>query len=74
MNIGFSDQQKNELAQIVSGVVDQKLESALKPIKKDLSKLKKDMKTVINHFDHENIDLDKRVLRVENHLNLPPIQ
>lgn len=86
MNQGFTNKQKSELSEamahelkiqiplIVGPIIENKLGEALKPIEKDIRKLNKDMKIVINFFDRETIDLDKRVLRVENHLNLPPIQ
>ncbi len=45
----------------------------LKPIKNDIVNIRKDMKVIINFFDHEYLDLRKRVERIEEHLHLPPV-
>lgn len=72
---GFSSQQKQELKDIVSAAVDSKLKVALKPIKKELAKLRpmqKDIRKIksdqilyLNHLDRRIIDLDERVDKLE---------
>ena len=41
-------------------------------IKSDVSQIRKDVKTTVNFFDNEYLELRKRVERIEGHLNLPP--
>lgn len=59
---GFTYIQKQEL----SSVFDEKL----KPIKKDLHKIKSDLNTIVNHFDKRLINHDIRLEKVEKHLGL----
>ena len=49
------------------------LKKELDPVKKDISKIRKDTNEIIGFFDTEYGELRKRVERIENHLNLPPI-
>lgn len=49
------------------------VESAVDPIKKDLKKVDKKVDLVIKSFDREYLDLQKRVWRVETHLQLKPL-
>ncbi|OGG06305.1 hypothetical protein A3D05_01345 [Candidatus Gottesmanbacteria bacterium RIFCSPHIGHO2_02_FULL_40_24] len=42
-------------------------------VKKDIVQIRKNMNEIIGFFDTEYMDLRKRVERVEEHLNLPPI-
>lgn len=46
----------------------------IKTIKTDIAKIRKDMSGITDFFDQEYIGLRKRVERIEDHLNLPPIQ
>lgn len=46
----------------------------LKPIQKELRKLRKDLNVTITSFDSEIINTRHRVDRIEDHLNLPPLQ
>lgn len=39
-----------------------------------ISKIQKDIKSIVNFFDEEYLQLRKRVERLEEHFNLPPIQ
>ncbi len=50
--------------------VDKKLEMRLKPIKKDILEIRKDMKTIVNFFDREYLELRNRVERIEEYLKL----
>jgi len=45
----------------------------LKPIKEDVAKIRKDIKTIVAFFDREYLELRHRVERIENHLNLPAL-
>lgn len=49
------------------------LQQELKPIKQDVSKIRKEMKTLFNFLDKDFVCLRKKVNRVEEHLNLPPL-
>lgn len=49
------------------------VESAVDPMKKDLKKIDKKVDLVIKSFDREYLDLQKRVWRVETHLQLKPL-
>ena len=42
-------------------------------LKKDMAKVKKDLNLVVSFFDHEYLDLQKRIERIENYLKLPPL-
>lgn len=55
------------------GIVEEIVEKKLKPVNKDLRKIKKDLTTVIDYFDRGQMKLEKRVDRIEKHLDLPPI-
>jgi len=46
------------------------LKKDMKLVKRNLSKLTKTVDVMINHFDVDQVKLEKRVKRVENHLNL----
>lgn len=71
---------KSDLTQIkdvVENVVDERLEAELEPVKKDLKYLKKKInridKTVsviVKNYDEGDVKLDRRVTRIEKHLNL----
>ncbi|MBI4990595.1 hypothetical protein HZB96_00705 [Candidatus Gottesmanbacteria bacterium] len=61
--------------------LDKKLAERLSPIHADIktiktnkAKIRKDMSGITDFFDQEYIGLRKRVERIEDHLNLPPIQ
>ena len=49
------------------------LKKELRPIKADLRKIRKDINTVIDFFDREYLNLQKRVARTEEHLGLSPL-
>lgn len=49
------------------------LEKKLKPIKEDISKIRKSQNEIIAFFDEEYLSLRKRVDRIESHLNLSPL-
>lgn len=60
---------KNDLQQIkliVDTSIDSKLEVRLKPIKKQLSKVQKDLDTVVVHFDKRLTKAEKDVKILQN--------
>lgn len=44
----------------------------LEAIKEDITQIRKDVKTIVNFFDTEYLELRKRVERIEEHLKLSP--
>jgi hypothetical protein len=46
------------------------VEKELKPIKRDLRKLRKDLNVTITFFDNSLFDLKQRTVRIEEHLHL----
>lgn len=69
-NIGFNGLQIKQLTDIVSEVVDSKLKIRLKPLEKDVKKIKDDLSVTITFFDREIITHDKRITNIENQLHL----
>lgn len=51
--------------------LEAKFEQKLAPIKKDIKKIKSDLKLVINTFDKKDISMTYRMERVERHVGLP---
>jgi len=45
----------------------------LEAIKEDVTQIRKDVKTIVNFFDTEYLELRKRVERIEELLKLSPI-
>ena len=62
-----------KLEQKLEQKLDEKFKKELRPIKKDIRKMKKDISTIIDFFDRRTIGLEKRMDRVEHHLNLGPL-
>lgn len=60
-----------EIAKVVKTVAIDAVKTEIKPIKLDLSKLRKDVDTMLSMFDREYVDLRTRVERIEDHLNFP---
>ena len=52
--------------------LETKLEEKLKPIKFSIKKIQNDQKAIISLFDKEYLDLEKRVTKIEDHLQLTP--
>lgn len=68
----------NQIGEVIDSRLDRKLDSALSPIKKDLKSLKKDVKylkksvdLIVKNYDEGDVKLDKRLKKVEHHLNIP---
>lgn len=55
-------------------IVRAELEKELKPIKRDISKISRDLTVVINTFDNEILNNRRRIDRIEQHLNLEPLE
>lgn len=58
--------------QIMTAVVKKEIKAEIKPIKKELQKLRKDLNVVISSFDDDIIETKLRVDRIETNLHLPP--
>ena len=43
-------------------------------IEEDVSSIRTDVKRIVSFFDKEYLSLRKRVKRIEDHLDLPPLQ
>lgn len=48
-------------------------ESSVKTLESDTAKIRKDTGAIVEFFDHEYLELRKRVTRIEEHLGLPPL-
>lgn len=60
---------KSDLQQI-GEVIDTKLDTKLKPIKKDLTHIKKTVNLIVKNYDEADIKLERRVKKIETHLGL----
>ena len=60
---------REETRKVVVEETKKIIKEELKPIKEDISQIRKDMKIVI-FFDKEYLELRKRIERIEEHLNL----
>lgn len=66
---------KKDLSQIrvvVNQEVDTVVEKKLKPIKKDLRYLRKTLDLTVKNYDEGDIELGKRVKKIEEHIGLTP--
>lgn len=71
---------KNDLqniGQLIDSSLDNKLEITLSkkinPLQKDIKKIKKDLSSMLDFLDNENIRLKKQVKRIEEHISLPQL-
>lgn len=62
-----------EIKKIVNDNTRKIVKEELAPVKKDITSIRKDIKTIVGYFDNEYLELRKRIDRLEEHLNLPPI-
>ncbi len=60
---------KSDLNQI-GIVIDSKLDTRLKPIKKDLRYVKKTVDIIVKNYDEADVKLESRVRKIEQHLAL----
>ena len=63
----------NQIQKVVNIESKKAISQELKPIKEDITHIRKDIKTIVNYFDREYLQLRKRVERLENHLHLSPL-
>ncbi len=70
-NMTLTKNDLQEIAKVVKTVAIDAVKTEIKPIKLDLSKLRKDVDTMLSMFDREYVDLRTRVERIEDHLNFP---
>lgn len=56
--------------QAIGNLMDQKLE---KNTEKILKQMKKETKTIVKFFDKEYLGHDRRIKRIETHLDLSPL-
>ncbi len=70
---------KTDIKQI-DNVVSKGIKKEISPIKKDIrtlksdvSEIRRDIKTLINYFDRKYLEIRARVERIEEHLNLEQI-
>lgn len=64
---------REEVEIVVESVVDKKLQplhKELKTIKKDIKHLKKTVDIVVKNYDKGDVDLGKRVTKIEHHLSI----
>jgi predicted nucleic acid-binding Zn-ribbon protein len=69
---------KGEITTVKGDVTDLKndvatIKGEVTTMKGDLAKVRTDINVLVSFFDREYMDLRKRVDRIEEHLNLPPI-
>jgi hypothetical protein len=60
-----------QIRDIIRTEIRTEIGNEVEPLKSDLKKLQRDMKTVIRMFDSEYMELRSRVEKIEDHLNLP---
>lgn len=61
------------LTKRISSETSKSVKKELKPIKSDMSKVRKDVDVIITLFDREYVDLRKRVEAIEEHLQLSSV-
>ncbi|OGM03216.1 hypothetical protein A2115_02820 [Candidatus Woesebacteria bacterium GWA1_41_8] len=61
---------KKDINQIDT-VFAERLKQDLKPVKSDITKIRKDIDVMLSMFDREYLEIRKRIERIEEHLNLP---
>jgi len=60
-----------QIREVVGEEIDEKLDKKLKPIKRDISYLKKTLSIAIRRFDETDVNHERRIVKIENHLGLP---
>lgn len=60
-----------DIGNLLDERLDKQFKIKFKPIKSDISKIRKDIDVIISLFDREYINLRQRIERIEEHLNLP---
>jgi len=63
----------NNDLQAISQIVDERLESKLKPIRKDIKKINHNLEKAIDHFDRADIAYEKHLDALDLHTTHPPV-
>jgi len=70
----LTDNDLKKIGEVVDQKIEEKvgpiIEKHLRPVKEDISHIRKDIKTMVGYFDREYLDLRKRVERIESHLKI----
>ena len=61
---------KEEVYTVINETVRPMIKEELKPIKDDITQIRKDMKQIVSFFDREYLELRKRVEHIEQHLGI----
>ena len=72
-NNGFTTKQREELTGILNTVIDKRIEPRFKILEKEVRKINRGNKIVVNYFDHAYLDHDKRIRQIETHLGFQAI-
>lgn len=64
----------NQIGNVIDKKLEEKLDLKLKPAKRDLSYIRKTLSVFIQRTDREQTNLNKRVTRIETHLDLSQTQ
>ena len=60
----------DKIGKLFEKKMESSLEKNLAPIKEDITQIRKDQKLIVRFFDHEYLDLRKRVEKIERYLKL----
>jgi hypothetical protein len=63
----------NEDLHAIGTIFDEKFEKGIRPLRKDIKRIQKTLDLTIKTFDDDLDKVKRRVDRVEDHLQLPPI-
>lgn len=61
----------NQIGKVVDERLESKLDLKLKPIKKELRYIRKTVDIIAKNYDEGDVELGRRVKRIEAHLNIP---
>lgn len=59
-----------KIGQVIDAKVPKIVEKQLQPIKKDIRKIKEDLKLVTNYFDQNYLNHDIRITHLEKHVGI----
>ncbi len=63
----------DQIGKVIDESLDSKLDLKLRPIKKELRYIRKTVDVLVDRTDREETQLNKRVAKIESHLNIPQI-
>lgn len=61
---------ESKLEDKLDSKLEEKLDKKLKPLKRDINRIRKDVSYLIKKTDEADVRLERRVTRIENHLGL----